>query len=209
MIQAAGLLLLSAILLVTGGFVGKLAWKAYDEADTRKSYTFRYFEGSRYLTVDEPRHKDLRKRLDTEKRKADEELIKIVSRPMDKSQLHRTNDYTFRILRDIYQIEEAWREQNGRYFQGKNTMRRPPSYREIEKVDLGFGLTDQLDSWRDVGYADIYASVRFKVDVYEGPQGHGFIVTVETMVDGRIWRLQAHSGPENRGIKNFRWQKGL
>lgn len=57
-----------------------------------------------------------------------------------------------------------------------------------------------------MGYQDEYAPVLLRVDIYEGPTGHGFIVTAEVRIDGLVWQNQMHEGPEDRG-PSFIWTR--
>ena len=81
-----------------------------------------------------------------------------------------------------------------------------PDYRRNEKVNLGFGLTDQVDDWRTIGYLDDYAPVQLECHVYEGPNGHGYILKARVRINGVIWRNQMHIGLENRG-PSYVWVK--
>lgn len=147
------------------------------------------------------------KELERGKRSADRDLNTMFHEETALDKGRRINDYVFRSYQDIWKIQKIWFQERGRYFQGKATMSVVPDYKNDEKVELGFGPSDQIDDWRSVGYADEYAPVQLRCDVYEGPQGHGFIVTSRMKIDGGVWKNQLHHGAEARGIQNYRWVK--
>ena len=37
---------------------------------------------------------------------------------------------------------------------------------------------------------------RFKIDVYEGPRGHGYVITLQTEVNRQTWERSINYGPE-------------
>jgi len=116
------------------------------------------------------------------------------------------NDYTFKVYKEIWFVQERWRAVNGRYFQGKSTMPEAPDYLAGGRVDLGVGLTDQVDDWFTVGYSDAIAPVQLRCDVYSGPQGDGYTVQAHVSVLGALWRNQMHIGSEpHRDVGNLQW----
>ncbi|MCK6479621.1 MAG: hypothetical protein L6R43_05555 [Planctomycetes bacterium] len=146
------------------------------------------------------------RQLDKDKKEA----LRIWKRSMhqnaESGPLARANDYAFKICKDVYFIQLKWFAVNGRYFQGKETMREPPDFREGGQVNLGVGLTDQVDDWFTVGYSDSSAPVQLRCDVYGGPSGQGYAVTARTKVGEDVWRFQMHRGPEEeRDAGNLRW----
>ena len=161
-----------------------------------------------------PEHRDLLsedglalvQKLDALKREAFRLWREAAPRGSDAEALSRANDYTFKVCKDIFFIQQKWFAVNGRYFQGKETMPAPPDYSEGGQIELGVGLTDQVDDWYTVGYADEHAPVQLRCDVYEAPTGHGYVLTIRTRIGDVIWRFQMHCGPEgDRFDGNLRW----
>ncbi len=175
----------------------------------REAAVFRYFEGSLAYDPGKVQADDrpFLNALDRAKRRADEEWIVALKATADTSRLHVVNDYVFKVFRHLHFVESAWLKAHGRYFQGKLTMPTAPDYRANAPVALGVGLTDQVDDWRDVGYVDQYAPVALRTDVYEGPGGHGYVVTAQVRVNADLWQNQMHEGPEPREVRQFRWVK--
>ena len=186
--------------------VGGVGYKLFDDQlkDARAAAApFRYFGGRRdHPTAD----RDFLNIQDRAKASADRMWLSELGGGFDSTRVRVVNDYTFRAYQDLHDIEQAWFDAKGRYFQGKRTMSAVPDFRENRRVELGFGLTDQVDDWRDVGYQDEYAPILLRVDVYSGPKGHGFIVTAEVKIDGQVWQNQMHEGPEDRG-PSFIWTR--
>lgn len=147
--------------------------------------------------------------LDNWKRKADESLENIIKeskRPLDLIRLRRINDYVFRVYRDFWFIQQTWKDTHDRYFQGKTTTPNPPDYMKDGAIKLNFGLGDQVDDWRDIGYNEEYAPVQLECHVYEGPSGHGFTIWARIQISSTTWQNQMHFGPEKyRDKNNFIW----
>ena len=118
--------------------------------------------------------------------------------------LRKINDYSFRFFRDMWFIQSEWYDRNGRYFQGKETMKDIPVVGKNSEVSYKFGLTDQVENWRDVGYLDKYAPVSVKSDVYSRPKGDGYILTIKFVFNTEVWQIQMHEGPEDRS-ESFVW----
>ncbi len=207
MLQIVLIFFLGAVLLCAGGWLEKLAWDQYQDLKKQHGYAYRYF-GSVHAkadTVDAGLRRQYNE-LDLAKAQADRDLIQALSGTADVVRLRRINDYVFRIHKDFLLTQELWFKTNGRYFQGKATMPRPPEYAQDGAVAPGFGVTDQVDNWLDVGYADEYAPVQLTCDVYNGPAGQGYIVTARFMAGGRVWSNRMHVGAEKRNVENFRWR---
>lgn len=103
---------------------------------------FRYFSAGRdHPTAD----RDFLNTLDRAKARADSVWLSELGGDLDSRRVRVVNDYTFRAYQDLHVIEQVWFDAKGRYFQGKPTMSAVPDFRENRKVELGFGLTDQVD----------------------------------------------------------------
>jgi hypothetical protein len=180
----------------------------------RVTRRYRFFDKqSRYVpTFSDLLDQDSKKflnMLDTAKRRADDVRLRVQATPLDDQRSRTIQDYIFRIYKDIWFIQRKWVQVNGRYFQGKTTMPKVPLFEQDGQVDFGFGLTDQVDDWIDVGYIDEYAPVQLECHVYEGPKGQGFTVYARVQVDEQVWTNQMHYGPEEyRDAYSFLWAEG-
>lgn len=197
-----------ALLLAAGGFFEKEAWDKYQAWQKEKrfcvDYRYQYFGREDLGALS----REVLNELDLEKRRADQEWIKVLHQGVDSDRARRINDYVFRIYRAVLPIQQGWLQKNGRYFQGKPTMVRPPDFERDRRITLPFGLTDQVADWRtpDVDYRDECAPVQLTAHVYEGPQGHGFVIEARIRIRDHIWRNQMHRGPDtSRSKGNYRW----
>lgn len=205
--QAIGLLLLSALLIGGGGVVGQYGLEKWTEFRSFLKYKYRFFKGDpiEKTSKNSEEVRNFLNKLDMGKRAADREFTTRL-KEHDITQLRRMNDYTFRVFRDLWFIQNEWYRRNGRFFQGKTTMPDPPNFNSDSEVKLGFGLTDQVDDWRDIGYDESYAPVQLESHVYDGPKGQGFTVWARLRVANKIWQNQMHIGPEShRDENNFAW----
>ncbi len=59
---------------------------------------------------------------------------------------------------------------------------------------------DQAESLISIWeFADLPPSInwRWRIDVYDSDVGYGYVVTVETVVDGETWRREINYGPDD------------
>ena len=104
-------------------------------------------------------------------------------------------------LNDIYtQVagrQAAYLASNGHYWQGLATHTLVPETAKALKTDRP--LHDQEETWDDMNFT-LPASKRFsvKVDVYEAPAGHGFVVTISTRSGQDICKKAKNFGPDTR-----------
>lgn len=91
---------------------------------------------------------------------------------------------------------------NGKYFQGL----RIPSTGALDgdaaaAINYGLKPTDQDDSWNTFAPNDFKASTRLRfhlaIDVYQHPEGMGWILTIDLFSPGL--------GPDNYGIDGDHW----
>ena len=88
----------------------------------------------------------------------------------------------------------------GKYWQGSGLDLRPFA------ADLGIRPTDQPDDWRwseGFGFPRLPGFVR--VDVYEGPQGWGYVTSIDLPGDQGSWVKARAEGPEAREIADWTW----
>lgn len=146
--------------------------------------------------------------LDKGKRAADNQLESIAAGDVNTlRRLRLINDYVFKTYKKIYLNQIKWFNKNGRYFQGRKTTSKVPKYQKPEKLILGPGLSDQVDNWSEFGMLDDdSAPVQITCDVYEGPNGHGYVLTAKFSIENQIWQNQMHIGNESNNITNFQWR---
>ena len=102
--------------------------------------------------------------------------------------------------------QETYFAANGRYFQGLWT-----HAAEVEQTDaldgghaateLAAKPTDQPHNWRDfIGNAldAIPFPARMRIDVYDGPQGHGWVATLQVRYKGKVYARAQQIGPETK-----------
>lgn len=204
-----------AVVTVAFGFgayvTGQMALDEWSKIQEIKSEDFIYFNIKSVAERDVKTTEEVRdflNTLDHAKRGADKVFKgKYANSDQEElSRLRKVNDYTFRIFRDLWFIQSDWHARNGRYFQGKETIPNFPRLGKNSAVEYGFGLTDQVENWRDVGYGDKYAPVSLRSDVYSGPEGDGYIITMTFLVGDKKWTIFMHEGPEDRG-ESFVWQE--
>jgi len=100
----------------------------------------------------------------------------------------------------IISKQEAYLAAHGRYWQGILTPSAPPDDGASVAADWTRRPTDQLDRWADVFAAadalpaNIPAQIR--VDVYSGPGGHGWTVTLIATKNGHTYYRTWNVGPE-------------
>jgi len=102
----------------------------------------------------------------------------------------------------IQKIEAAYFISNGRYFQGIQTPSTIPDDGLEIDADYSKKPTDQKETWADV-FKDLDAlpmkiPALTAIHVYEGPNGHGFIVSLAFHSKGKVYYRMWNQGPENR-----------
>ena len=90
---------------------------------------------------------------------------------------------------------------SGRYWQGIVTPATPPDDGALVNPDLARKPTDQPERWIDVftggrALPNTNWPASIHVDVYDGPDGKGWSVTVTYTKGGETWSRTFHVGPE-------------
>jgi hypothetical protein len=127
---------------------------------------------------------------------ADEDL------PGQLSYINADLDVFIPLLEDY---QDSYYVTNDQYFQSLVSHNTPPS---------GVTAPDNLDSHpedQDETLADLweYASLpdeiawSFRIDIYSGTGGDGYVLIVETMIDGDTWHREINFGPES--YRNMDW----
>lgn len=96
-----------------------------------------------------------------------------------------------------------------RYFQGKYSHSvRPKDGNPAAPDRLDDKPHYQAESWRDVGGAQLIPAdsrARLAIDQYDGPQGRGWVLTLECEAGGSVWRKGVNVGPE--AWRSYDWQE--
>jgi len=91
-----------------------------------------------------------------------------------------------------------YRATNGLYFQGLYTHSQRPRNGVKSAPDLlDNHPTDQAQSWRAAWDGLGPREWRGRVDVYEGPNGAGWVLTVELELSDGVWAREWNEGPES------------
>jgi hypothetical protein len=92
---------------------------------------------------------------------------------------------------------------NGRFWQGIRSHATCPDDGALVNPTLTSRPTDQIERWTDMfaggrALPSTNWPVCLAVDVYEGPRGNGWSVTVAYTKGGETWARTYHFGPETR-----------
>lgn len=80
---------------------------------------------------------------------------------------------------------------NGRYWQGL--------LQPLDAPDYNARTTDYGDSWAGTGITfTSLSNVSMAVDVYDGPDGHGYITRIEATEGPLVWSRTKGVGPDTR-----------
>ncbi len=99
----------------------------------------------------------------------------------------------------------AWWNQSGRdeYWQGLESHATPPNHIDtvtiLEPDQLATAPTDQAESWHDAEFVETPVSkwpCSMRVDVYNGPQGVGFVLILSFTFNGVLNVRAINEGPE-------------
>lgn len=92
-----------------------------------------------------------------------------------------------------YQI--AYFEENGRYWQGIRTHEIAPTDGRTEVPIKTRRPSDQAEDWSAISLPNSM-DVALEVHTYDGPNGKGYIIFGECIIDGEVWRRAINFGPE-------------
>ena len=107
----------------------------------------------------------------------------------------------------IGQVQDNYYEKNGRYAQGLFTHSSPPTDENLESPDrLDQKPTDQNETWADLAANLIPATMRsrMRIDTYRSNKGHGYVVVLEKIINGKTYLKSHNVGPESQ--KSHGWQ---
>jgi len=118
-----------------------------------------------------------------------------------------TNQQKFIDVQDAYAAAHG-----GNYFQGIITPTTPPDDGAFTVPDLTKKPTDQAERWQDVftGGNALPATnwpVSIRIDVYDGPRGKGWVLSVTYTKAGETWERAVNVGNETE--REFAWRRVL
>lgn len=116
----------------------------------------------------------------------------------------KVNDWLTARWPTVISRQETYYGNNGRYWQGLWTHMSFPSHTpgqdgDISPDNLGSHPTDQVATWLDFfsELQGIPISAAVRCDVYIGPLGPGFVLTVELSYQNLNYRRSQNYGPES------------
>lgn len=114
--------------------------------------------------------------------------------------------------------QQQFYNRHGRYWQGLRTHNQTPQHTNSQDGDsvpdkLDDKPTDQVDkpAWRNI-FPD-WLSEQFpaslQIDVYSGPQGQGWVASIEIEFQGVRYRRSQNVGPENYRTQDWHRIDGI
>ena len=96
--------------------------------------------------------------------------------------------------------QDAYHATHGRYWQGRRTHTLDPADGTEVLPDIGTACPPDSEpypaSWRSQTYP-----MSLQLDVYDGPQGKGYLALVQVTINGPAWRRIAQVGPETQRVR--------
>lgn len=97
---------------------------------------------------------------------------------------------------------------NGRYYQALQSHTAAP---DVPTVPDGIEEhpTDQPEDlalfWESFAELPEVLAWSFRIDTYASPDGDGYVLTVETVIDGETWTRSVNHGPESEDWRGADW----
>lgn len=92
---------------------------------------------------------------------------------------------------------------HGHYWQGLRTNTLLPADGALVIADIGARTpTDQPDPWPALALST-GLPMAITIDVYDGPEGIGYVATVTVTIVGRTWARSAQEGPEKWRVEGW------
>lgn len=92
--------------------------------------------------------------------------------------------------------QAAYLARVGHYWQGLETHTPSPTGGTDSAPSLRRKPSDQAESWEDEGHAIPSRSFSFVVNVYDGPDGHGYELVCRFRDGSGLWERVVNVGPE-------------
>ena len=114
-----------------------------------------------------------------------------------------------RAVRDsIVTLQTKYYNVNKRYFQGLpssvNIGNLSDALKQFDRTTKPF---DQSETLANFGLRDISVRGTYKIDVYNGPGGWGYVITVSVIVETDVYSLSRNFGPETWRDTNLAFLK--
>lgn len=101
--------------------------------------------------------------------------------------------------------EATYFTNHGKYFQGVYTNATPTDPAELVP-DLTKKPTDQAETWANANFTmPATMPVRLWIDVYNGPQGHGWTLNAQVIVGANTWQICVQ-GAGSETWRAFDWK---
>jgi len=98
---------------------------------------------------------------------------------------------------EIQQAQAGYHATHGRYAQGLLTHSSIPADGVEAAPDRKHAKpTDQAESWEQLSNLPATMMSALRLDVYDGPEGVGYVVVVGVRIGGRLWQKRINVGPE-------------
>jgi hypothetical protein len=96
-------------------------------------------------------------------------------------------------------FQYAYFVENGRYYQALTSHATAP---DVPTVPDGItsSPTDQPEDlayfWQDVAQLPEQLAWAFRIDTYSGPEGDGYVIIIDTIINGEDWTRSINYGPD-------------
>jgi hypothetical protein len=93
--------------------------------------------------------------------------------------------------------QDAYYKKYNRYFQGiVNTTTTKDITASLARFDRTLKPTDQKETWADFGLTDISVRGQYRIDVYDGPKGKGYVLSASIAYGTDVYTMSRNVGPE-------------
>jgi hypothetical protein len=119
---------------------------------------------------------------------------------MSPSQLAYTDAQVDILLPRLEQYQAQYYYRNGQYYQALVSHSTAPNV-PTPPDGLSNAPTDQLENL--AYFWDVFATLpeelswSFSIDTYSGPDGDGYVLNVETVINGETWKRAVNYGPDS------------
>ena len=107
----------------------------------------------------------------------------------------------------LIEYQDGYYLDNGFYFQALQSHHTPPDGVQPPD-DPNSHPTDQAEALAALwSYSQLPASINWslRVDTYNGPDGSGYVLTVETSIGIHVWSRSINYGPVSEDWRNHDW----
>lgn len=99
---------------------------------------------------------------------------------------------------------------NGRYYQALTSHAAPPEVPEVPDM-ITEHPTDQPEDlalfWETFAELPAALAWSFSIDTYSSPDGDGYVLNVDTVIDGDTWARSINFGPASEDWREADWYK--